>query len=379
MKRHNLFSSVSLWVGILVLGGLSLEASPAAAVSGYRVRYKACSIEMGLNRRIRVKDAVYQKSYVKIQHVNKIPQEIVFYDGISVNAPTGTLYLTEPLTVPLLSVESGYLERLYTEARILHLACPNRIGDVTCNKTWIDYLELGVSLRSLRVSAQANSSLSEYATVRVSGIGMYPGEAASVQVSGAIVEDFVLRNTAVTFLKVASKKCRTSLPLQNRNFVSVGGIGRLSITDLPVSGDYRIEADSVGKIQAAGANILPDSVLSLGAISSIRSVSARLNGVRRGGWVGLLVGAMIPATEFNAPSFGTIHGDAAVCGTFWAGPQGYPDIPFHQGTIKKITTHPTKGSLVGTAHVMPTNRILFVPKNHPLFAVCDDPGNHSAP
>ncbi len=374
MKKHAFITPVSLLAGIFVLGLSFWLVSPAAATSGYRIRYRHCSIETDLNRSIVVKDSTSRASYVKIQYVKMIPSWVTFNGaGTSTNAPAGTVYMTEPLTIPSVAIGTD-LGTFYSEARVMYLACSGSVSQVRFNKTWADIIESGRTFGSLKVSAQANSTLSEYATMVMGIYGASPSAPMPVQLSGVILENTIILNVPLTSVKVSSKKCRTTLPLQDKTFVSMAGIGRVTPEALAdASGKYNFVTQGVDKLRVVGANIVPNNLLSHTAIPSIQAVSARLDGSRRGGTIGLSLG-LLPQSEFGAPSFGTIYGDVGVYGYFWAGPQGYADIPFHQGTIQKIATHPRKGLLLGTAHVMPTNEIKFVPKDHPLFVVCDDPG-----
>jgi hypothetical protein len=329
---------------------------------------------MATNRAISVTNSTGVNSSVKIQHVRRIPGWVVFNGaGISMNAPNGTLYMTESASIPIVYIYPN-LNTFYTEAPVDYLACAGLVEHVIVNRTFIGVIESSSAFRSLKLMAQENSALSEYAVTLVAIYGVTPRPPMPIQTSGVILERLAVLNTPLSYVKVASKKCRTREPLLDKTFTSMGGMGSVTPT-AQASGTSIIQVTSVERIQAQGANIAPTQFLCSSTVPSIRATSVRIKGQAVGGAVGLIRG-LLPASEFGASNFGTIYGQVGVCGVFWAGPASGPASLFHQGTIQKIATHPRKGLLFGAAHVKPTNDIQFVPKGHPLFTVCDDPGAH---
>ena len=375
MKKVLFSSPLPIAPGLLffcLLCGLTL---PAVAADGYRIRYKYCTVQAGADSSLSVTDVVKPASYVKIQYLKELPVSVVFnVNGISTNTPVGTLYMTAPRVIPKVIID-GELGTFYTEARVSVLGCYTYIKDVTCRKAWIGAVESLDSIGRFKMSAEENLLYGNYATTTLVfyGASLYPP--LSAQFSGVIVETFV-SNSEISSLKVASKKCHTDLPMQHKNFVSQGGIGRITPSASVSSTSYVFHVKAIDKLQVTGGAIIPDSFLSYEPVTSIRATSLRFSNVLLLGIVGMPYGLSPTMATFGAPRFGSIYGEDRVQADFWVGPKGYPNIPFHAGTIAKIMTHPKTGVLSGTAHVAPGNQIQFVPKDHPDFTVCYNPGAH---
>ncbi|HNY28447.1 MAG TPA: hypothetical protein PKH31_13810 [Candidatus Sumerlaeota bacterium] len=374
MKKIPVVSPVLFWACFFLFGLTLCQTTPVAAAGGYRIHYRHCSIETATNRSISVVSSTGRHSSVKIQHVRRIPAWVVFNGaGVSMNAPGGTLYMTESASIPMVSIYPN-LNTFYTEAPVDYLGCSGLVEHVIVNRTFIGVIESSSAFRSLKLMAQENSALSEYAVTLVAIYGVTPRPPMPIQTSGVILERLAVLNTPLSYVKVASKKCRTREPLLDKTFASLGGMGSVTPAE-QASGTTIIQIAGIEKIQALGANIAPTQFLCSSTVPSIRATAVRIKGQSVGGTVGLIRG-FLPASEFGASNFGTIYGQVGVCAVFWAGPASGPASLFHQGTIQEIATHPRKGLLFGTAHVKPTNEIRFVPKGHPLFTVCDDPGAH---
>lgn len=375
MKKVPFSSPWPIVSGLLffcLLCGLTL---PVVAADGYRIRYKYCTVQAAADSSLSVTDVVKPSGYVKIQYLKKLPVSVAFdANGISKNTPPGTLYVTAPRVIPQVTID-GELGTFYTEARVSILVGYNYIQNVTCKKAWIGLFQGMDTVGRLKMSAEENLLYGNYATTSLIFYGSSPRPPMSAQFSGVIVEVFV-SDAPLSSLKVASKKCHTDLPVQYKNFISQGGIGRLTPSAATSSTSYGFHVKAIDKLQVTGGAIVPDSFLSYEPVTSIRATSLRFSNVLLLGIVGMPYGLSPTMATFGAPRFGSIYGEDRVQADFWVGPKGYPNIPFHQGTIAKIMTHPKTGALNGTAHVAPGNQIQFVPKDHPGFTVCDNPGAH---
>jgi hypothetical protein len=363
-------SSTFLWVGIFVL---SFFCSPSVwalpGTSCYRIQYKNCTLSTDATRAIGITDTLGKASWVKIQFFKKTPASILYdANGISTNAPHGTLYMTAPLTIPTMGID-GDLGKLYTEANIGQLISLGTLTNLTCNKSWISVLISGKTIGSLRVSAQADSSVGQYATMILDFENNQPQSPMAIQLSGVILEKAAVLIPISNFT-VASKKCVGGEPV--RRFVSLGGVGQVTPAAQADSGKYPLIVRSIGKLKTSGAELVPDTLTCYTSLLSISAVSAQFDGKRLGGGVGNSDPARSDI-EIWAGNIGSVYGNVGVNATFLAGLEGVPEPGFHQGTIQKIATHPTKGFLKGLAHVAPDSTIKFVPASHPYFWVCDDP------
>jgi len=367
MKMPSHFVLVGLFVFCLFL---CQDVPAASGTSCYRIQYKNCTLGTNATRSISITDTHGQASWVKIQFFKKTPASILYdANGISTNTSHGTLYMTAPLTIPAMGID-GNLGKLYTEANIGQLIFLGTLTNLTCNKSWISFLASGGgTIGSLWVSAQADSSSGQYATMFLDLETNLPQPPMAIQLSGVILEKAAVL-IPISNLTVASKKCVGGEPV--RRFVSLGGVGRVTPAAQGDSAKYPLIVRSLGKLKTSGAELAPDTLTCYSLLSSISAVSAWFDGKRVGGGVGYSDPAR-SEIEIWAGNIGSVYGDAGVNATFLAGIEGVPEPGFHQGTIQKIATHPTKGFLKGLAHVAPGSTIKFVPASHPYFWVCDDP------
>lgn len=363
-------SSTLLSVGILVFSLLFSQSVLAIpGTSCYRIQYKNCTLSTNATRAIGITDTHGQASWVKIQFFKKTPASVLYdANGISTGTPPGTLYMRAPLTIPTLGID-GDLGKLYTEANIGQLISMGNLTNLTCNKSWISVVISGKTIGSLRVSAQADSSSGQCATMILDLENNLPQSPMAIQLSGVILEKAVVL-VPISNLTVASKKCVGGEPV--RRFVSLGGVGRVTSAAQADSGKYPLIVRSIGKLKTSGAELVPDTLTCYTSLLSISAVSAQFDGKRVGGGVGNSDPARSDI-EIWAGNIGSVYGDVGVNATILAGIEGVPEPGFHQGTIQKIATHPTKGFLKGLAHVAPGSTIKFVPASHPYFWVCDDP------
>ncbi len=374
-------TTVGFWVWSLVTL-FFLSAPPwqnTWASSAYRIRYKNCTLTTNPSRILLVTDATGASSSVKIQYLKNVPASIQFDpDGLSTNAPAGTLYLTAPLSIPAVQVV-GSLGTFYTEARVGYLMAPSGVSKITARKTWIDYVISEAAIKTIKMDTLVDSFGTGYAGTVIQIVPTPPSSTPlSLSLSGIVLEKF-FSNSPVSTLSVASKKGK----IGSATVVSMSGIGRITPSGLAeAANSYDCVGQSFQRIQATAANIEPDRLLCAGHLAKVQATSVVLNHAKTGGIIGrselAVVAGYTPISVF-ASTMGSLYGYIGVEGTLLAGIAASPSSPaYHEGTIQKIATHPRNGRLIGTAHVAPGTgaSIQFVPQDHPNFLICEDAGSH---
>jgi hypothetical protein len=349
---------------------------PAEKIPGYRISYKQCAVQIAPDKSLLVTNTSGAQSNLKIQYFKKLPNGLVFNDGISTST-SGAIYLTGGSVIPEVQIQ-GDFGQIFTQAPILSVVTSNTLSKVFSSDACVNFIEAR-ELGYVKMAAATDSASGQYATTSIQTSGT---AALKIQLTGVILENLVT-SQSLTMLKADSKKYNKGgqATLQpSVKSVSLGGIGRVTPAALAdLTSSYTLTVNGINSLQTKGAAIAPDAIWSGAKIQKVQALEAKFSGTKVGGVVGRIPGAGVIPVVISAPDMGMIYGQAGVHGVFNAGVDALGQ-PTHQGTIQKIATKPNGGTLSGIAHVKAGSTIQLVPKDAPDFIICaDDPANHPVP
>lgn len=383
MRKQRITIRMAWLAGILALGlPLCLAAKPGNgskphdSVAGYRIQPTQCTVQIAPDKSLTVTDTVGPKSHLKIQYFKKLPNNLVFEDGISTST-SDAIYLTADSVIPSVQI-LGDFGQVFTQAPIQSLATSDTLAKVFSSNACVNFIE-AQELGYVKMAAQADSSVGEYATTSIVTSGT---QALKIHLTGVILENLVTPQPVTSLMAYSKKFVQKSSPklAPPTKPISLAGIGRVTpAAQSDQTSSYTLMADGIGSLQTKGAPITPDLIWSTGNIQKIQAIEAKFNGVKVGGVVGRTPATQVIPVVISAPTMGMIYGQAGVHGVFNAGVDEM-GVPTHEGTIQKIATKPNGGTLSGIAHVKAGTTIKLVPQDAPDFIICaDDPANHPTP
>ncbi len=383
MRKQRLVAQMGLFALVLLLGiPLCLAAKPGQGgkppekISGYRIKYTQCAVQIASDKSLLVTDAVGADSSLKIQYFKNLPSGLVFDDGISTST-ADAIYLTAGSVIPEVQIQ-GNFGQVFTQAPIVSIATSDTLAKVFSSDACVNFIEAR-ELGYVKMAAAADSSAGQYATTSIQTSGT---AALKIHLTGVILENLVTSQSVTSLMAYSKKYVNKGQPAlaPPAKPVSLAGIGRVTPTALAdLTSSYTLTANGIGSLQTKGAPITPDSILSTGKIGKIQALEAKFSGTTIGGLVGRTPAEGVLPVVISAPDMGMIYGQAGVHGVFNAGVDALGQ-PTHQGMIQKISTKPNSGALSGIAHVKAGSTIKLVPSEAPNFIICaDDPANHPTP